>query len=47
MEREVNGFMTMGISTILNNKNNKKQYSVNNTQQYKIYVHVKTEINKH
>ena len=35
MEWEVNGFMAMSITTSLKIKNNKKQYSVNKTQQYK------------
>ena len=49
MEWDVNAFMAMGITTALKIKNNKTQYSVNKTQQYKneVYVHVKTEINKH
>ena len=49
MEWELNAFMAMVITTALKIKNNKKQYSVNKTQQYKnkIYVHVKPEINKH
>ena len=42
-------YMATGITTASKIKNNKKRYSVNKTQQYKnkIYVHVKTEINKH
>ena len=39
---EVNAFMAMGITTALKIKNNKKYYSVNKTQQYKIFVPVIT-----
>ena len=47
MEWEVYAFMAMGITIALKIKNNKKQCSVNKTQQFKMYVHAKTEINKH
>ena len=46
MEWEVNAFIAMGITIAKKIKNKKKKYTVNKTQQNKIYVNAKQEINK-